>query len=182
MPRLQAIDPTTAMGKSKELLDGVQTKLGMTPNLMRTMANSPAVLAAYLGFSNALAGGRLRAKLREQIALTVSEANDCNYCRAAHSAVGETLGLSGEELLDSRKATAADPKVDAALRFARELVEKEGWVSDENIALVRDAGYGDGEIAEIVANVALTIFTNYFNHVADTELDFPVAESLTATA
>ncbi len=180
MPRLNAVDPESATGKAKELLDGVQAKIGMVPNLMRTFANSPAVLEAYLGFGNALSSGVLSPKLREQIALAVSEANDCDYCRAAHSAVGKKLGLSDQELLDSRQATSADEKTAAGLEFVRELVEKEGWVTDEDLGRVRDAGYGEAEIAEIVANVALTIFTNYFNHVADTEIDFPIASPLAA--
>jgi uncharacterized peroxidase-related enzyme len=173
MPRLQAINPETASGKAKKLLDKVQAKLGMTPNILRTMANSPAVLEAYLGFSTALKGGLLPAKLREQIALAVSEANGCEYCLAAHSAVGKMVGLSEEDILDSRHGGSPDSKVEAALRFASQMVEKRGWVSDEDVVRLRSAGYEDAEIAEIVANVALIMFTNYFNHVAETVVDFP---------
>jgi uncharacterized peroxidase-related enzyme len=173
MPRLNAIDPNEATGKAKELLDGVKTKLGMVPNLMRTFANSPAVLEAYLGFSGALGGGLLNAKLREQIALTVADANSCEYCLSAHTAIGKMVGLDAEQLVSSRRAASSDPKVEAALKFAHQIVVKRGEVLDSEVAAVRAAGYNDGEIAEIVANVALNIFTNYFNHVAQTVVDFP---------
>ncbi len=166
MPRLQPIHPETATGKAKELLDGVHKKLGMTPNLMRTMANSPAVLEAFLAFNGAIAGGSLSAKLREQIALAVAEANRCDYCLSAHAAIGRLVGLSDEQVLNSRRGSSPDSKVAAALRFARTLVDKRGWVIDEDVTRLRVAGYGEAEIAEIVANVVLNIFTKYFNHVA----------------
>jgi alkylhydroperoxidase family enzyme len=83
------------------------------------------------------------------------------------------VGLSEEDVLDSRHGGSPDSKVEAALRFASQMVEKRGWVSDEDVAHLRSAGYEDAEIAEIVANVALIMFTNYFNHVAETVVDFP---------
>ena len=180
MPRLEAIDPKTANGKAKELLDGVQAKLGATPNLFRTMANAPAVLEGYLDFSGALAKGSLSAKLREQIALTVAQTNSCDYCLSAHSAVGKMVGLSEQELLDSRQGQSPDNRTDAALRFARKVVSERGWVSNEDVAKLRQAGFDGGEIAEIVANVAINLFTNYFNHIAGTEVDFPKVSSAEA--
>jgi uncharacterized peroxidase-related enzyme len=173
MPRLKAIDPQDATGKAKVLLDGVQAKIGMVPNLMRTYANSPAALEAYLNFSGALGGGLLNAKLREQIALTVADANSCEYCLSAHTAIGKMVGLNENELVASRRATATDAKTDAALKFAHQIVVKRGEVLDSEVQAVRAAGYNDSEIVEIVANVALNIFTNYFNHVAQTVVDFP---------
>ena len=178
MERIKAINSKEATGKSKDLLDGVQKKLGMTPNLMGTMAQSPAVLEGYLNFSGALGGGSLPAKLREQIALVVAETNGCAYCLAAHSAVGRILGLSQEEILDSRRGESSEGKTEAALRFARELVTERGRVSDKDLAQVRKAGFSEGEITEIIANVALNLFTNYFNHVADTSIDFPIVPPL----
>ena len=170
MPRLPAISPEDAAGQAKELLDGVQAKLGMIPNLMRTMANAPAVLEAYLHFNGALAMGSLPATLREQIALTVAEVNGCDYGLAAHSAVGQVVGLSHQDILDSRQGTSPASKVEAALRFAQKLVHQRGWVRDDDVARLRRVGYSDGEI---VANVAVNLFSNYFNHVADTVVDFP---------
>jgi uncharacterized peroxidase-related enzyme len=173
MARITAIDPANATGKAKELLDGVQKKIGMTPNLMRTMAHSPAALEGYLSFSAALAGGVLSAKLREQIALTVGESNHCQYCVSAHTAIGKMVGLSEPDLIAARLSSSTDPKVDAALKFAHAIVERHGEVTDDEVNRIRQAGYTDAEIAEIVASVAINIFTNYFNRVAQTEVDFP---------
>ena len=173
MPRLNAIDPNVATGKAKELLDGVKTKIGMVPNLMRTFANSPAALEGYLSFSGALGGGSLNAKVREQIALAVADANSCEYCLSAHTAIGKMVGLNENELVASRQASSGDAKTDAALKFAHQIVVKRGELLDSEEQAVRAAGYNDGEITEIVANVALNIFTNYFNVIAKTEIDFP---------
>jgi uncharacterized peroxidase-related enzyme len=181
MQRLKAIEPDQATGHAKQLLDAVNEKYGMVPNLARTLANSPAALQGYLAFGEALDSGVLPAKLREQIALTVSEANGCGYCVAAHCAIGQTVGLSDSELVDARQSTSADSKVNAALHFARQLVENRGWVNDGDLDRVRHAGYGDAEIAEIVAVVAWKTFANYFNHVAGTDVDFPAVPEVATT-
>jgi uncharacterized peroxidase-related enzyme len=180
--RIAPVDSGTAEGKSRELLDGIQRALGKTPNIFKAMANSPAVLQAYLGFSGALKAGALEAKLREQIALAVGQENDCRYCLAAHTALGKGAGLQDREIEAARRGQGSDPKTAAALRFAVLVVKNRGNVSDAEIGALRKAGFGDGDIAEIVANVALNIFTNYFNHVADPVVDFPAAQPLAATA
>ena len=149
MSRLKAIEPEQATGQAKQLFDAFNEKYGMVPNLIRTLANSPAALQGYLAFGEALDGGVLSAKLREQIALTVSEANGCGYCVSAHCAIGKSVGLNDSELTDARRSSSPDSKVEAALHFARQLVENRGWVTDEDLERVRRAGYGDGEIAEI---------------------------------
>jgi uncharacterized peroxidase-related enzyme len=180
MERITPVNLQTAQGRAKELLDGVKAKLGIVPNMTRAMAVSPSVLDAYLGFSGALAHGILPARVREQLALDVGEANQCDYCVSAHSALGKRAGLTDQDVLDSRRGTSAEQKAGVLLRFARTVVEKRGVVEDADIAAVRDAGYGDAEIAEVVAHVALNIFTNYFNNVAGTAIDFPKAPALSA--
>jgi uncharacterized peroxidase-related enzyme len=174
MSRLTKINPHQATGKAKTLLDAVNGKLGLVPNMTRIMANSPAVLEGYLNFSGALAGGALSPKLREQIALVVAEANTCGYCLSAHTAIGKLVGLSPVEVESAREGVATDAKAGAALRFAKALVTERGFVNDGEIESLRRLGFSDGEIAEIIANVALNVFTNYFNHVAETDIDFPV--------
>ena len=171
--RLKPVDPATATGKAKELLDAVQAKMGMTPNMMKTLANAPAALEAYLAFSGALGGGQLDARLREQIALAVGEANRCEYCLSAHTLIGKMVGLNETEVAAARQSTSSDPKTEAALHFAHQVVANRGEVTDEDVRRVREAGYTEGEVAEIVANVALNIFTNYFNHVSQPAVDFP---------
>lgn len=178
MPRIHPVDQNSS--DAAELLGAVKKKLGIVPNIVATMANSPAVAQAYLGFSQALAGGALPSRLREQIALTVGETNGCDYCVAAHTALGQRAGLTESETCDARRGLSSDDRERAALEFAEQVVLQRGLVADDEVERLREAGYTDGEIAEIVANVALNLFTNYFNHVAGTEVDFPAAPNLAA--
>lgn len=182
MSRIPTLSLETATGKSQQLLQTVQNKLGMVPNLMKVLANSPAALEAYLQFSGALQGGVLPAKTREQIALTVGQANSCQYCLSAHSALGKKAGLTPEQVRDARLGHATDDKSQTILQFANKIVDQRGRVTDDDLAELRQAGVTDAEIAEIVANTALNIFTNYFNHVTDPVVDFPAAEELQAAA
>ena len=175
MQRITAINHEESTGKAKDLLDGVKAKIGFAPNLMKTLASSPATLEAYLNFSGAL-GTTLNAKLREQIALTTAEINGCRYCASAHSAIGKMSGLDEVAITNARRAASDDAKTDAALKFASALIVSRGKVSPADYLALTDAGYAEKEITEIVGNVALNIFTNYFNEVAGTEVDFPVIE------
>jgi uncharacterized peroxidase-related enzyme len=178
MARITQISTEAATGRAKELLDAVKGKLGLVPNMTRAMANAPAALDGYLQLSGALAKGTLPAKAREQIALAVAQANECDYCLAAHSAIGKMAGLTADQIHDSRLGTAVDPKADALIRFALKVVNARGAVDDRAIDDVRGAGFDDATIAEVVANVALHVFTNYFNRLAQTDLDFPKAPEL----
>ncbi|HET8925539.1 MAG TPA: carboxymuconolactone decarboxylase family protein [Candidatus Acidoferrum sp.] len=173
MSRLNPIQTEAATGKARQLLEAVQTKLKITPNMTRVMANSPAVLEGYLSFSGALAGGALDVRLREQIALEVGEQNSCQYRVSAHTAIGKMTGLSDSEIEAAREGRSQLAKNAAALQFARELVAQRGRIGDGDVAALRSAGFTDGEIAEIIAHVALNIFTNYFNNAAAVEVDFP---------
>ena len=173
MSRLHPVDPSTATGKSKELLDAVKSKLGVVPNMTRVMATSPSVLEAYLGFSGALAAGSLDAKTREKLALLTAQENHCNYCLSAHTAIGKMVGMNHEEILASRKGNATSPKTKAALVFAKRVLDTKGEIGEADLATVRSAGFSDGEIAEIVAHVVLNVFTNYFNIAMDVDIDFP---------
>ena len=182
MSRIIALDPTNTAGRAGELFAAVKAKLGVVPNLMRTLGHSPAALEAYLDFKATLGTGVLSAKIREQIALTVAEINSCDYCLAAHSLVGKGTGLNNDAIIAARRAEADDPKTDALLKFAAAVVEWRGLVSDDAIAAARAAGISDAEIIEAVANVALNILTNYTNHVAQPVVDFPKAAPLPGAA
>ncbi len=114
--------------------------------------------------------------IRDRIALLAASENSCGYCAAAHTVLGARAGVSQSDLVAGLAGEASDPDVAAALRFARTVLRERGFVSDEDLQSVRAAGFSDGEIGEIVANVALNVFTNYFNSVGQTELDFPVVE------
>jgi uncharacterized peroxidase-related enzyme len=173
MTRITAIEPSVAGRRTTELLDGVHKVLGMTPNMMKTMAHSPEVLEGYLAFNKALSRGVLEPGFREQVALAVAQSNACDYCLSAHTALGRSAGLSAEELSGARKGIAPDRTAEAGLKFVQELVRQHGSIPEDSLAGVRDAGFSDAQIAEIIAHVAINIFTNYFNLVAQTEMDFP---------
>jgi len=173
MPRIQPVNHADAQGKAKDLLDTVKQKMGGTPNILTTMAQSPAALESYLNFSGALGGGTFSAGLREQIAMAVAGANSCEYCAAAHTAIGKGAGVAADELTKSLDGEPTDARAAAAVRLARILVEKRGVASDGDIQAFKDAGFDDGQVIELVANVSLNIYTNYFNHIAQTDIDFP---------
>ncbi len=174
MSRIPPVDRNTTTDSVRRNFDAVQQQLGVVPNMMRTMAQSPSVLEGFLGLRAALTRGRLPVALHEQIALAVAKTNSCDYCLSAHTALGRGAGLSNDELAASREARADEPKAAAALQFARAVVERRGEVRDQDLASVRAAGYTDGDIAEIIAHVALNVFTNYFNRAAHTDIDFPL--------
>lgn len=173
MARLNTVDPLKASGRAKVLLDGVKGKLGIIPNMTRVMANSPAVLESYLGFREALAGGHLAAMLREKLALLTAQQNHCEYCLSAHAAFGELSGMSPTQISRARSGHGDTEKETAALVFAKRVLDRKGQVSESDVATVRAAGYSDGEIAEIIAHVALNVFTNYFNSATEVDIDFP---------
>jgi uncharacterized peroxidase-related enzyme len=178
MARIDPIDLETASGRAKALLDAVKDRLGLVPSMHRAMVHSPAVLDGYLHLSESLARGSLPARVREQIALAVAQANGCDYCLAAHSAVGRMVGLTAEEVRDARLGTAVDRKADALVRFARGLLNTRGRVTDADLAADRAARWDDAAIAEVVANVALHVFTTYFNRLAGIDPDFPAVPAL----
>lgn len=159
---------------SLPLLAAVQKQLGVVPNLMKLTGNSPAALEGYLSLNGALAKGALGVKLGERIALTVAELNGCSYCLSAHTYLGKNVAkLDDAELEANRNGKSSDPKAEAALRFASQIVLARGHVSDAEVLAVKAAGYSNAEIVEIVLHVALNTLTNYVNEVAQTEIDFP---------
>jgi uncharacterized peroxidase-related enzyme len=173
MNRITQLDPAQTTGKTKQLFDAVQTKLGVVPNLFRVLGTAPAALEGYLNFSSALGGGSLNAKVREQIALAVAESNLCGYCLSAHTFLGGKVGLTQKDITDARHATAGTDKTDAILKLARSIVVQRGEVSDADLKQARASGLTDGDVVETIANVVVNIFTNYVNHVARTVVDFP---------
>lgn len=180
MQRLNSVNPELAEGRTKELLETVQQTFGMIPNTTRVMANSPAVLESFLAFNQAMGQSSLGGKLLHQVRLSTSESNSCNYCTSLLSAVGPSAGLTADDILAARTASAEDQRTDAALKFAEAVLENRGKVSDDQLGSVRDAGFNDGEVVEIVTSVVLGCFTNFLNKAAETELDIPQAEPVAA--
>ncbi len=168
---------TTPDTKSQELLAGVKKMLGGTPNMFTTMAHSSAALGVFVGALGALSTSKLSGGLREQIALAVAGANGCDYCASAHTALGKMNKLSEGELAQNLQSESTDEKTQAALSFARKIVDARGRISDADLQTVRSAGYSESEIVDMVAVTCINIFTNYFNHIAGTEIDFPLVST-----
>ena len=166
-----------APAKAQPLLEAVHKQLGVTPNMFRLIATSPQALEGYLGMSGALAKGALPAATRERVALAVAEVNGCGYCLSAHTYLGRTLShLDDAEMAANRSGGSGDTKADAAVRFAHQVARARGHVGEADLAAVRGAGYSDAQVVEIVQHVALNTWTNYFNEVFKTDIDFPVVE------
>lgn len=161
----------TAPEDLEEIAGALFRKNKGIPNFLRLLAQCRPALLAYARAEEALANGALAASLRERIALAVAEINGSAYCVASHTKNGKRTGLSDAEMHAALKATAADSKTETMLHFVQALVLQRGEVSDEDFAAVRKAGFSEAEIIEILANVVLNIFTNYFNILARTELD-----------
>ncbi|MEM0983386.1 MAG: carboxymuconolactone decarboxylase family protein [Planctomycetota bacterium] len=176
MPRLNPVDVDSQTGTTGDLIAAVKQSMGGVPNMLATMANSPAALAFFLKGGEALSLGSLSAGVKEQIAVAVGGANACEYCVSAHTMLGANHGVAKDELARNLEGDSSDPKIAAILTFARAVVRDRGFVSDEDLSTVRGAGVTDSEIAEVVATVALNIYTNYFNHIAQTTNDFPKVE------
>ena len=160
---------------AQPLLKGVEQKVGFAPNLYKLIGNSPAALEGTLDLSGALAKGALDAKTRERLALAIANVNGCDYCNAAHTAIGKGLRLDEAEIAANREGRSNDAKADAAAVFARKVALNRGEVTDADVEAVRNAGYSDAELVEIVAHVALNTLTNYVNDVFGTPIAFPDA-------
>ena len=174
MSRIPTPTLEEAPAAAQPLLTEVKRQLGRAPNMFRVIANSPAALEAYLGFLASLGKGTLAAPTRERIALAVAEVDGCDYCLSAHTYLARNLAkLDDAEITANRNGASNDVKADVAVRFAAKLVRERGHVSEADVAAVRAAGYSDAEVVEIIAHVALNVFTNTINEALGTEIDFP---------
>jgi uncharacterized peroxidase-related enzyme len=180
MSRLTIPTRDAAPAATQPLLDAVEKQLGVVPNMFRLLAQSPAVLQGYLGLNGAL-GKALDLKTRERIAVAVAQVNGCDYCLSAHSYVGLNLAkVPADEIARARQGSSADPKTEAALRFAVKVTEARGKVASADLAAIRAAGFSEAQILEIVAVVAENFMTNLFNNVAETDIDFPAVHAADA--
>lgn len=166
---------------AKPLLDAVQKQLGIVPNLMKLLGQSPAALEGYLSLNGALAKASLNVALRERIALTIAEYNGCDYCLSAHDYLGRNVArIHDTEIAAARDARSEDARTEAALQFALRVAQTRGQVSDAELASLRLAGFDQAAVLEIVVTVALNILTNYVNNVAHTDIDFPLVQAKAA--
>src|SRR5436190_9475882 len=156
MSRLTTIQTNGATAELKRSLKSNRLNKEV-PNFFHLLANSPASLRAYIRADAALVRGQLTPRQRHQVALAVAEINGSSYSLSAHYEAGKKLGLTPKEMLSARKATAADPKAATMLSFTQAVVLQRGEISDGDFQALVKAGFTDGQIVEIVANIALNI-------------------------
>ncbi|KQV84952.1 carboxymuconolactone decarboxylase [Massilia sp. Root351] len=171
--RIPLVTPADTTGERQQLLGQIQQAFGATPNMFKAVANSTAALKSMWGSFGALGGGVIPAKLGEQIAVAIADRNNCEYCLAAHTALGRKAGASADEMGAAQAGQSADAKTAAALRFAVAVVNNRAQIDDADVAGLREAGYSDEEIVEMLAHVALNLFTNYINVAFQVPVDFP---------
>jgi uncharacterized peroxidase-related enzyme len=169
MPRISALTDDQVPAGSRPMIDAVKAKLGMAPNIIRTLAHSPAALGSYLGMSDTLSGTSLSGAQREEVALAVAQANGCGYCLSAHSLMAKGAGVTPEKQLAARQGEGS-----ALVAFARKVTLTRAQLNDQDVADARAGGLSDAQIIEVLALVAFNTLTNYVNHVAATTIDFPV--------
>ena len=173
MSRINLVTAATANEEQQALLIAIQSKLGMVPNFLKVFANSPAALRAFLGLHGIANEGSLDSQTRERIALTVAQKNSCEYCVSAHTAIGRGTGLSNEEMTAARAGSSADAKAEVAVRFARSLVEHQGEITAAELREMRDAGFSESDIVEVITHVGMNILTNMIGKASRLEIDFP---------
>ncbi len=173
MSRVPLHTAATAPAASQPLLAQIQGAFGATPNMFRAVANSPAALQLMWAGFGALGGGTLPAKLGEQVAVAIADRNRCDYCLAAHTALGRKAGASAAEMAEAQAGRSTDPRTAAALAFATKVVDHRAAVSAEDVSALRAAGFDDEALVELLAHVALNLFTNYVNVALDVPVDFP---------
>ena len=173
MSRINLVTAATANEEQQALLIAIQSKLGMVPNFLKVFANSPAALRAFLGLHGIANEGSLDSQTRERIALTVAQKNSCEYCVSAHTAIGRGTGLSNEEMTAARAGSSADAKAAVAVRFARSLVEHQGEITAAELREMRDAGFSESDIVEVITHGGMNILTNMIGKASRLEIDFP---------
>ncbi|WP_027859373.1 carboxymuconolactone decarboxylase family protein [Marinobacterium jannaschii] len=176
MNRINLVTDHNATQEQQGLFDAIQGQLGMVPNFLRVFANSPAALRGFLGLHSIAAEGGLDLQTKERIALTLAEQNACQYCVSAHTAIGRKAGLDAAEIAANRAGGSRDVKADAAVKFARSLAQNSGGVTNTELLAIRNAGYSDGEIVEIITHVGMNILTNMIGRASQVAIDFPKVE------
>jgi len=176
MSYIAPLDPASADAATTATLQAVKARIGMVPNLYATLGKAPAALNGLLQINEAVAGGRLTAREREIVALATSQANGCGYCLSAHTLLGKNAGLSLEQTHAARAGRGATPREAAIAELAKAVVDARGHVDTGTLDRLKAAGLTEGDVLEIVVNVAATTLTNYTNNVARTEIDFPAVD------
>ena len=176
MSRINLVTTEQANEQQLALFNAIEQQLGVVPNFLKVFANSPAALQAFLGLHSIATEGDLDAKTKERIALGLAEQNACQYCVSAHTAIAKKAGLTGDEILANRAGGSQDAKAAVAVKFSRSLAENNGEVTTAELLEIRNAGYSDAEIVEIITHVGMNVLTNILGKASRVEIDFPKIE------
>ncbi len=176
MSRINVVTTEQANEQQLALFTAIEQQLGVVPNFLKVFANSPAALEAFLGLHSIANAGELDGKTKERIALGLAEQNACQYCVSAHTAIGKKAGLSGDEILANRAGGSQDAKAAVAVKFSRSLADNNGDVTTAELLEIRNAGYSDAEIVEIITHVGMNLLTNILGKASRVEIDFPRIE------
>jgi alkylhydroperoxidase/carboxymuconolactone decarboxylase family protein YurZ len=173
MATMQLADTSKLTGKNQELLTQFEKNMGMIPNILKQMANSPATLEGFLLNRESLSKGLFDGKMAALVGIVIGETYSCEYLLAARVAAGKKAGLTEDEIKLAKDQTSNDPKVDAGLQFVRNLVLRHAEVAPSDLAELKTVGYTDGEIVELIAHACQTLFVYYLIQIAEPVLDFP---------
>jgi uncharacterized peroxidase-related enzyme len=173
MSRITTVTDDIANSEQAELFAAIKSNLGIVPNFLRVFANSPDALKAFLGFHHIAGNGSLDAETRERSALTLAQKNECEYCLSAHTAIGRKTGLNSDEINSNRNGDSQDAKAAVAVRFSRSLVEHLGDVTTAEVEELRDAGFSDADIVEIITHTGINLLTNILSKASRIDIDFP---------
>lgn len=173
MSRITTVTDDIANSEQAELFAAIKAKLGIVPNFLRVFANSPDALKAFLGFHHIAGSGSLDAATRERIALTLAQKNECSYCLSAHTAIGRKTGLNSDEITANRQGDSHDAKAAVAVKFARKLAEHTGDVTTAELQEMRDAGFTDADIVEVITHTGINLLTNILSKASRVDIDFP---------
>lgn len=171
MPRLNTVEPKTDAGPGAELLNGPLKNKQI--NIFKGLATNHGVLKAFVSWSPGIKTGALTKAEHEVVQLVMAQENNCEYCIAAHTQVAKGAGLSDDEITGVRRGRVANDKYQALSDFVRTVWSKNGYISNEELDAFRDAGFDDAAVIATLAEMSVAVFTNLFNHVNETVIDFP---------
>jgi uncharacterized peroxidase-related enzyme len=173
MIQFTAHSAESAPAESRPMLEGINRSFGFVPNLFAVFAESPAALRGALAIYEAFSKSSLTPAEQQLVMLAVSEANDCEYCVAAHSTLAKRLARIDPRLVDAtrRRTPLADAKLDALVNFTRKVVERRGMLAEVDVAAVFEAGYTRAQVLEVLLGVGMKTFNNYVDHIAHTPLN-----------
>ena len=178
MPRLHTQDIASASAETAQLFGAIKAAIGNVPNAYANIGvNSPVALEAVLKLDAALRNSTLNSKQIETIKLTVSQVAGCDYCLAAHTLVAKAAGISADAARQLRHGQACgDVQLDALSSFVKTLMTSSGTVPAPVVDAIKAAGFSDAQIVDTLLAVTAITFTNLFNRVNDTVLDFPAVD------